>query len=408
MKLLAVFAFLVVILATIRSVRQSLALDSFPPLGSLQDCPAELPVETTKCAPVGVTDRKCVSECSEPVKIIGDLSVGPSSLANCLRTGFCQANISISGGQVGQPYTRHLADYFEALAPKLLDPAVQDSLKCDFLKYVKAKVDGKLNTKYADFKIQGIPVGQISCDPSQQIWSFVPLFPDDNSLGEIQFVNPKVGSIQGIKVSIPDVQRLSAATEVLQKSLSPATAPEPTTFGQPVTPYNSSDNTCTKTQNLSDLYPGNDYDRGVTCNLNPLPGQPDSTICVLSPAGQLQCGQQQPAGSGNVSGISSETVQVRTVFPYFYDIADQTISKDRGWLRIFEPKELGATREEFEKNFSPVPASIGDVHYQLSNSSGLAIDNSGHQQSGWQIYFYQLGGVKTARDFILKLLNPGR
>ncbi len=393
------------------------------------------------------------------------------------------------------------------VAKKLFPEDVQDKLKCDFIQYVKDKKNAKQNTKYIE-KINGELTGkeftvfdkkitEISCPPEKndidlytvwetnfsRYWVAVPLFPNDESQGEIQFISPTVfgtlanesitdqsgnGPFGPVHVSIPEIQRLALATNAIQKALVPDTqiayreslvnSTDPLvlqenlpTYGKTIDPktYTGITNACAPkdwnnfynnssqivydaTKNLRidgsnhdadhlkvlGQVPGEtksggaltEYSRAVSCDISNLPGSPDSQICTVGPFGELKCSVQDQPGGKYQAGQKvnqSETVQVRTVFPHLFDIAEQTIGRTTGLLRLYKPMaEQNGQEDEFEKAFDPIPASIDNVYYYLPTSNGLSIDDSQHKESGWELYFYKLGGLWNARKFLLDMLNP--
>lgn len=338
---------------------------------------------------------------------------------------------------------------------KLLPPDYQDKLKCEFINYIKYRKANKLNTKYVDkdgneFMVYDKKITDIPCksDPKynssfDKYWLVIPLFQNDESQGKIEFVTPSIDTIDPIYVSIPEVARLASATAVLQQALIPAhvindrqtaitTDPKNQlpTYGQPIVQSKIS---CIPTKNWKDLYNNTtiltnepdknltEYTRAVTCEVSSLTGGQDSPICVIGDNGKLNCYKQNSTGqSGQENALKTgsnnleEKVQVRTTFPYLFEIAEQTIQKSTGFLRIFKPevaKSIGVAdgtkliEDPFEKAFAPIPASVTNIKYYLPTSSGLAI-NDKNNKDGWQINFYRLGGLENARNFILKLLNP--
>ncbi len=493
---------------------------------------------------------------------------------------------------------------------KVLPLEMQDELKCQFIEYVKERKERNLNTKYLDratkpgevleFKVYDKNITEINCKPIRKnyprpdlfdaaeaswksqgwepYWTGVPLFPNDESEGKIEFVSPTVFNtaqestnldregrpikIGPIYVSLPEIMRLNLATKALQRLYVPQEFIDkeitPVTIGKEITPL-VKDLACTPTKKWEDYYSKtteardqlsldlklwrstelSEYERGVDCKIEPLPGENDSEVCSVGPNGQLNCGLQlgatptQGTGGGDKkpwpacvpedftgkigkdvepqdhvptccakigSGGSfdecawpargwctttqcdegsdgdcsgggqvpkcqcgrlyraycaqtnepppvtpppsqqanyscdangncnfTETVQVRTVFPHLYEIAEQTISPERGFLRQFKPGLVNALAKQlqnqggmdgqvarleaekmFEKAFIPVPASISGVKYELVNSTGMGLVKSGHEESGWQIYFYRLGGVENAKNLIVELLDKLR
>lgn len=262
-----------------------------------------------------------------------------------------------------------------------------------------------------------------------------------------------------IYVSLPGVARLASATAVVQSALVPpemiegraaAIAADPKnnlpTYGKAIDPkvpiaacvsapwsnyYTGTTLTYDPTQSILSTdkdtaikVPGKsganltEYSRAVTCDLNAITGKGDQ-VCVVGPDGQLRCYQQEK-GAAPSAGISKnypETVQVRTVFPNLFEIGEQTIEKSTGVLRIFKPSNVNTLNtldnagintaipsgDVFEQNYAPIPAQTF-VKYDLSDQDITL--SPPPRPAGWQIFFYKLGGVLNARDFVLKLLNP--
>lgn len=439
---------------------------TYLPLGSIETCPQEIPTNSeNSCVPTFNSSATCVSECSPPVQFSESLYI---SGGGCL-SGRCSAQIGIQDQnrvqQTFLPFAGSLADYFAGVidaehqspeqldrlqqdlrskvypeeafnlagvAVKLTPTEVQDQLKCKFINYVKQKITSGANTKYANFMVYDKKITDLfglcratTTDKAAfdqkwgKYWFAIPLFPNDEAQGKIEFVSPSLFSIDPINVSLPELGRLAAATKLIQSALVPPEAiakrsddiskkPESSlpTFGGMVTPL-ISNVACTPTPEWKTFgYEGVAYDRGVTCNTEILEGTPDSKICTVGPYGELRCGRQnQPGMVAGKTYNAEQTVQVRTVFPYLFDIADQTITPATGLLRIFKPEdEVGA--KLFEQNFAPIPASIADVHYFVVNANGLGIDDT-NNKNGWQLFFYKLGGLVNARNFVVKLLSPG-
>ena len=368
----------------------------YPPLGSLEQCP-QVPISNGTCSPTNQTGNLCNSECSPPVEIDQNLFLtNGSSCSN----GNCHAQIKIQGNKIPVPgQIKELADYFERLAPYFLSKQQQDDLRCKFIKYVKDTP----NSKHKDLTIDGKLVSGLPCDPQQPGWSKIPLFPNDDSLGKIEFVSPSLATIQPVNVAIPDIQRLNLTTKTLQNALIPAVPSQPKTYGQAIA-LNSAANSCQPTKTWDNLY-GADYDRAVTCNFganSPLAGVNNTTGCVLLPDGTLECQRNETSGSGfrRYSGTEA-TVQVRTVFPHLYEASEQSISFLQGFLQIFRPEKV----DEYKKAYTPLPAAVDGVKYELTGSSGLAINDTGHKQTGWQLFFYDVGGIWNAKNFVLEMLK---
>lgn len=445
----------------------------------------------------------------------------PSSL-DYLQNILNQAATS-SGKEIQQVFNR------AGVARKLLPTSVQDDLKCNFITYVKSRKASGQNTKYVEriggkltgleFQVYDKKITDIKCPPKiadfiendskrgdfataysnwqkvySKYWFGVPLFPNDDAQGEIQFVSPSVfgtltdnsatgqnsSAVSGggnakfgpIHVSVPEIQRLAMATNIIQAILVPQeninqrnvliTSSDPLvlqknlpTYGKTIDPkvyinacapkswgnfYNNTGQIIyDKTKNYrldqddsvgSEVEPGVDnqgnalteYSRAVSCNVQNLTDSSGSKICTVGPFGELRCSKQDKVERSIEPGVQNydETVQVRTVFPHLFDIAEQTISNGTGFLRIFKPettpilnqinnsgvKQSLVTKDQFEKNYDPIPASVNNVYYYLPTSNGLAIDDTGHKENGWQIFFYKLGGLWNARNFVLKTLYP--
>lgn len=348
------------------------------------------PTQST-CTPVNNTGNICNSECSPPIEIEQSLQLLRSG--NCAVSGNCSAQIKIKGNKIPVPgQIRELADYFENLAPYFLSQSQQDDLRCKLIKYAKDHP----NSKYKEFK-------DLPCDPkSVPDWNKIPLFPDDDSLGKIEFVSPGLATIKPVNVSIPDIQRLNLATKAVQAALVPATTVQPKIYGKAIT-VNLDSNSCQPVKTWENLY-GADYDRGVACkfgNFAAVKGENNLSGCVLLPDGTLQCERTEAtAGFRKYTGQEA-TVQVRTVFPHLYETSEQGISFLQGLLQIFRPEAV----EDFKEPYYGIPAAVDGVKYELTNSSGLAINDTGHQQSGWQLFFYKIGGLWNAREFVLKMLG---
>ncbi len=394
------------------------------------------------------------------------------------------------------------------VARKLLPSEIQDRLKCQFIKYVRDKKAAGGNSKYLDrtgkdtyteLMVYDQKITDIPCPPTvdsqspykthhdwetsgpagetakwPDYWFAVPLFPNDNAQGEIQFVNPTIFSsaelgndpkypgvtLGPIYVSLPDVNKLSGATNIIQQALIPSreisarldavrTDPKNNlpTYGQAINPatpitactlsswgqyynqtkqlyYDPTGNVLVpeNTPGATRFYdstgqPLTEYSRAVTCDIPTVSGNSsaDNQVCVVGPTGQLRCFHQEP-GSAPLTGVAknfTETVQVRTVFPELYQIAEQTIQNSTGLLRVFKPgiSQISSPglysslpKDAFEQSYAPLPAGIGNIKYETSDRA-ITVDNTGHE-SGWQIFFYKLGGVWNARNFVLDLLSP--
>lgn len=431
---------------------------------------------------------QCVSECSEPLDIVQNVSLTAIGNCNKVNGGTCNAKIKIQEKTFTLPIAKNLADYFAGtldagesapdvlkkayqnpqtmlsqagVAKKLLPNEIQDQLKCQFLKDTVNRMARHQNTKYAFtqngapqvFRIDGIPITQFASlglppyfdrspasdctrKPASQsdindwaidssygaAWKDVPLFSNEDAQGEIQFVSPSLFSIEPVQVSIPEVNRLNAATAMLQSILVPsglqALKQPPQTYGKTISFNNKDTNVCKPTPVWANYYPGADYERAVVCKISPapVPGGPDSQVCVLEPNGVINCQRQDPTLTREVVDQDPDTkVQVRTIFPGFFDIAEQTISQFTGLLRIFKPtivKQSVAsgrdiTRQEaaddFESHFAPTPVTSDPIHYEVTVSNTLQLKP---KDDGWRIFFYKLGGVWNARNFVLDLLNP--
>ncbi len=315
-------------------------------------------------------------------------------------------------------------------------------------------------------------------------WFAVPLFQNDDAQGEIQFVNPSIFStselgnnpkypnvnLGPIYVSLPGTNRLQASTQVLQSAFvspdliaarSQAIITDPKnnlpTYGKtinPVTPINACTDTSIDEYYSADItkpllydtsgnllvahghtintksnptQPLTDYSRAVTCDIASLDGGGQGTpACVVGPDGQMRCYHQQPlVGSPDKAGTNyntSLTVQVRTVFPDLFEIAEQTIQSTTGFMRIFKPDKAqtlsqitngvgnGQTdqsmnsQDVFEQYYAPIPAAVDNVKY-LTSDRAIVVDNS-KNPNGWQIFLYKLGGLWNAKRFVMQLLNP--
>lgn len=393
----------------------------YPPLGSLEECPSATAKPTGACSPVNQGSNICNSECSEPLEIDQGLTLLGNS--SCLTAGGanCRAEIKIKGNTLPVPgQIKDLADYFEGtldiektspdtlqklafdemfkkagVARKLFPKEVQDDLRCKFIDYVKKTP----SSKHKDLVIDGVKIRNMDCHPEKYPgWWEIPLFPSDDSLGKIEFVSPSLLTLNPLTVSLPEIQRLNLVTKEIQSLLVPAVQPgAPKTFGKAITFDSSS---CQPTQTWENLY-GADFDRAVACKTDSLTGVNNLKGCALLPDGTIGC--QRTDGQTfvtNAGGGDQATVQVRTVFPHLFETSQQTISFLNGLLQIFRP---GA---QFSQNYEPIPAKVEDVKYELTGSSGLAINDTNHKEKGWDVYFYSIGGLVRARDFVLNLLNP--
>ncbi len=421
----------------------------YKPLGSIEQCPTTVGINTTaSCLPLNAaSSASCNSECSEPLEI--DQGLVLSGDPGCLFGGGanCQAQIKIRGNTLPVPgQIKELADYFEGTLdtaktdPKMLDALfkalrdgytnplfdeafrkagvarklfpkeVQDDLRCKFLKYVKDNPD----SKDRNLIIDGTRVIDIPCDPEKfDGWSKIPLFPNDDSLGKIEFVSPSLFTLAPINLSLPELQRLNLVTAEIQKLLVPtADQPEgPKTYGKEISFDLSATNVCRQTQTWDQVY-GSDFQRAVTCQITPPPiiGKNNLTGCVVLPDGTISCQRGETTGEAGYRAYTGKeaTVQVRTVFPHLYEISEQTISFLKGVLHIFRPQdqEGAAAVVKFSGNYAGTPAEVKNVKYELTGSSGLAINDTGHKEEGWKVFFYNLGGVINAKEFVLKLLDP--
>lgn len=420
---------------------------NYLPLGSLEECPSTVNTASS-CKPVPSLTGICNSECSPPVEI--DQSLSLTGSPGCFTNGSqsCHANIKIQGNMIPVPgQIKELADYFEGtldaektpaseldalqkalrtgytdprftealqkagVARKLFPTEVQDDLRCKFIKYVQTTS----NTKYKDFAINGTLIRNLPTNPCKPTdfpgWSRIPLFPDDNSLGKIVFVSPSLATTKPLEVAIPETQRLNLVTKTIQSLLiAPGVVNQqnkPKTFGKTISI--SWDNTCTPTKDWEELYQAADFKRGVSCTFDkPLVlGSNNMTGCVLLPDGNLQCRRGETVAGGlryytNANGGNQATVQVRTVFPDLYEISEQTISFMRGALQIFRPEN----EPELATNYASVPAVVNGIKYELTESSGLALNDAGHKENGWPLFFYNIGGLWNARNFVVKMLQP--
>ena len=410
----------------------------YQPLGSVESCPTGGTSGESGCSPVSPAGNVCNSECSQPLEIDQGLVLTGSG---CITGGGdnCRANISIRGNSLPVPgQTRQLADYFEGtldtekmspadldalqtalrkgytdprfdealqkagVARRLFPQEVLIALKCQFVDYVRNTAGTKYNK--ADY-------AQVVCPPKTEAdfkaLAGVPLFPNDDSLGKIEFVSPSLLTIDPLNVSLPQIQRLNLVTKEIQNLLVPTVQNEaPKTYGRAITLNSPGANSCSPTQSWDQVY-GGDFSRAVACLVSPVPGINNLSGCVLLPDGTISC--QRTDGKTTVTnegGGNEATVQVRTVFPHLLETAQQTISSLQGLLQVFRPEDTAAA--DFSKNYSPIPAQVGNVKYELANSSGLAINDTGHKQNGWSVNFFGLGGVINARNFVLRLLNPTR
>lgn len=521
--------------------------------GGLQPPPGAFP-SLPVCVPTAnrAQPGRCTSACGDKLTITESLGF---NIQNNCATGTCKATIQIDPKTpLYAPLAKDLSDYFAGVmdagsvaegtltetrlrelqlalmkrpvtnddyatlsavfnkagvARKLLPLEVQDQLKCQFIKYVKNKIDSKQNTKYrylvdgkeTFFQIGGVSVRDyvlppkfdqdfkkydpidmnVGCAIKQKVdiedqrgwellasakaWIDVPLFDNDESQGKIEFVSGGVftNELNPIQTSIPEIRRLNSATNVVQEALMPhelslppderpaAITPQSRflTIGPEIRPKLVL-NACTKTQTLKDLYEAYDalqaknaadndpkttsqiyypepetpsYVLGVEClqNGGNLPKDLGSLskVCSVGPEGQINCFQQLPAaeiaGTNGRRDFSDVTVQTRNVTPDLYDTYLQTIDQSRGVLRIFQPyavqiagnNKLDQFRanEEFERNFVPLPAESNRIRYLMKDNTGV---NLVEKTDGWKLLFDKLGGVYTAKEFILKLLNPGR
>lgn len=438
-------------------------------------------------AQIGIKNEKGDNALAIPfAKDLGNYFAGTLDAEHSTPEELDQAAADLVGND---PIARQNAMNKLGVVKKLYPPEVQDNLKCDFVKYVADKyVPGsdkpKTNTKYiyklngkpTIFSIRGVPViefaanGKYKCPPALSdtvartawnntvaekttlgvIWRDMPLIPDDESQGKIEFVSPTLYSLKPVQVSIPEIQRLDAATRLVQAALIPietitgrdlaiTTTPQVSipTIGKtiPIPP----DNSCSPSRKIEDYYSksitvtdelgnpvkGNngqtltEYSRGVECALPDLAGAPTSKICIVDQQGQVKCSftkDLSPQSLSKMTENTSETVQVRTTFPHLFDIAEQTIGHAAGVFNVFKPnivkagKQQGTpekdTFKEIEDAYNPVPASINQVHYSLPSFNNLSIDDSSHKDSGWKVFFYKLGGLWNANNFVLKTLAP--
>ncbi|MCL4397863.1 hypothetical protein M1403_02420 [Patescibacteria group bacterium] len=374
----------------------------YPPLGSLEQCPDATKAQTTQtCSPTNQPGNICNSECSPPLEIDQNLQL--SDTGSCLTngSGTCYAQIKIQDNKIPVPgQIQQLGDYFERLVPYFTSPTQQNDLRCKFIKYVKDNP----NSKYKDLKIDGKLVSSLPCDPTLAGWSQIPLVPNDDSLGKIEFVSPSLATVQPVTVSLPEIQRLNLSTKILQQALVPTQTYQPKTYGKAIT-LNLENNACNPTPTWENLY-GADLDRGVSCNfgnLKPLAGQDNLSGCVLLPDGTLECQRNEAGGTPGYRQVAGAqaTVQIRTVFPHLFEASEQSISFMQGFLQLFRPEEV----EKFKEAYTPIPAAVDGVKYELTGSSGLAINDAGHKQNGWQLFFYNLGGIWNARNFVFQTLG---
>lgn len=510
-----------------------------PPPGTFPTLPVCVPTASKTQA------GRCTSACGDNLTITE--SLGFNIVNNCA-TGTCKATIKLDPTTpLYAPLAKNLADYFAGsldaggvaegtiskerydelkrsillgdtsndtlatlteafdragVARKLLPPTTQEQLKCQFIKYVKGRIDSKANTKYR-YLIEGketfFKIGEVSVNdyklppyfdqnfknydpadinvgckylprvdfptlqgwltsPSGLAWNDVPLFDNDEAQGEIEFVSGGVftNELNPIQTSIPEIRRLNSATNIIQKSLDPpVTALPPSERPAAITPESRFLtigpairpeivlNACTKTPTLKELYDKYDtlqrdnaaagkvsqiyypepgvptFTLGVECiqNNGNLPNDPTSLskVCSVGPEGQINCFQQLPGDQISPGGrqeFPNIAVQTRNITPYMFDTYLQTIDSANGVLRIFQPYAISTAgdnkldqfraNEAFEKNFLPLPAQSNDIKYVLNSNTGVTLK----QEDGWMLLFDKLGGVYTAKEFILNLLKP--
>lgn len=342
---------------------------------------------------------------------------------------------------------------------ELFPQEIQDQLKCKFIKYVKDKKipnpDGSFpNTRYLgkdatgklddtelmiyDKKVTDIPCRYTTSDSDKvafdstygRYWFAIPLFQNDDSQGRIDLVSPSLFTTKELLndpnypnaklgpfyITVPEVARLNLATNIIQKArVSPEnltartkaidTDPQKNlpTYGLPITPsqailFCTSQSWFQYFPAVDGRNPTDDYNRAVTCNLPAIGSKTADKICMIGPDGQVRCYQQQPGSLQPSYGLNydpKETIQVRTLVPNLFEIAEQTIHP-AGFLREWKPSPA-----QFDKPFEPLPASGGAVHYFVSDRDFTIKD----KPEGWQLYFYRLGGLWNARNFLLELLT---
>ncbi|MBI4099628.1 hypothetical protein HY440_01330 [Candidatus Microgenomates bacterium] len=333
-------------------------------------------------------------------------------------------------------------------ARKLLPADIQDQLKCQFVKWVidrkalqqKNDPNNPGNSRYVnvktgyEFKVLDTIVTKIECPPPQtssgysawsqkwsDTWLWVPLFDNEESAGKIEFVSgglytPK---LTPINTSIPEIRRLASVSAILQSALVPkAELPAPKTIGPEIKPF-ISDLACTRTPTLLELYNGSPkpeifsdpnykdktaYELGVLCQQPTLKSATGSKVCSIGPDGQFNCFEQFPAAElprNQVKEFDNVVVQTRNVTPYLYDAYLQTTDTLRGVLRIFKPEG------NFDQSYEPFPAESEKIKYVLQPTlGGVALAENEQKKSGWRVLFDKLGGIWTARDYVIKLLSP--
>lgn len=288
--------------------------------------------------------------------------------------------------------------------------------------------------------------------PSGLAWIDVPLFDNDEAQGKIEFVSTGVftNKLNPIQTSVPEIRRLNSATGMIHAALtahegsySPDDRPAAITpqsrfltIGPEITPKIIA-NACTKTPVLKELYDAYDdlqkanaadgkraqiyapepgvpsYTLGVECiqNNGNLPKDPASLskVCSVGPEGQINCFQQLPGDQVSPGGrqvFPDVAIQTRNVNPYLFDSYIHTIDEAQGVLRIFEPYAIEAGKEdEFKKSFLPLPAESNKIKYLLNSNTGVTLKE---EQDGWKLLFDKLGGIYTAKEFVLDLLKPAK
>lgn len=361
---------------------------------------------------------------------------------------------ALSEGSKNPDYNRALQA--TGVVRKLLPEMQQDKLKCQFIDHVKEKKakmtadlqdgnyddsDRQTNTKYVwvvdgemkemmvfDKKVTEIPK---RCDLTKgdyddfdaqwgKYWAAIPLFTNEDAAGMIQFVSPSLfnKTIAPINVSIPEINRLNSVSAVLQSLLVPyvlrTRESKSITYGKTIDIYEQNTNVCRPKPIWANYYSDSEFQRAVLCKVTPNPisvDGPDSEVCTVGPDGVINCLRDDDASIGGgkqtvyelYNDDKEKKVQVRTVFPDLYEISDQSISFLKGFFHIFRPMTTGNLASLFTSKYDPIPAESKPIHYELTDSRGLRLEEN---PNGWKVFFYNLGGVWTARNFVLDMLTP--